>query len=300
MVYDTRSNVFGVATLPLQELFDASVSSVSALTPVSAGLPAPRPCPCCPFTHRANPYSGTLLSYTLTLQHPLPSRASHSLRLRPTAALAAVMEDAAWSAVYELITNRQRRCLRCRGRQNSGCRQLELARRSPWANAEEASAETEVKQAEAEKEADKPLATRAREKSDAKPVKEDCKRSTTKPHLLLRCHRRLRIFRSRRCTERARDYPHWLLRQRWEDAMADAGRPRAGSCFFPPPLLPCCPRCPSLRQRQPGKTRLYSDGSLRFPSRLYPSCPAVSAASPPAVSAVFLPLSSRVSPASSP
>ena len=268
VVYDTRSNVFGMATLPLQELFDASVSSVSALTPVSPVYP-PVSVPMLPFTHRANPYSGTVLSYTLTLQHPLPSRASLAAAA-PYCRLAAVMEDAAWSAVYELILTANAAACGVEDGRAPGAGSWSWLD-AVMANAEEAAAETEVKQTEAEKEADKPVATRVREKSDAKPVKKtakvDDKAAPPAPLSPPAADLPLpAVYRARG------DYLTGCFvtdgKTRW--LMLEGLAPAAASSSAFATVLSALF---SLRQRQPGKTRLYSDGSLRFPSRLYPSCP---------------------------
>ena len=74
VVYDCRSNVYGMAVLSLVELFQfrvADVASVDVVSSVSAVLP-PADVPLMAPDRRTNPYSGTLLAARLRLLHPLP------------------------------------------------------------------------------------------------------------------------------------------------------------------------------------------------------------------------------------
>ena len=104
IVYDSRSNVYGVAFLPLVELFQSGVgvaAPVDVLSTVSAVLP-PADVPLMAPDRRTNLYAGTLLCARLRLLYPLPPLSQLAAEVKYARAVAVwpAEDESSWLRVY--------------------------------------------------------------------------------------------------------------------------------------------------------------------------------------------------------
>ena len=104
VVYDCRSNVYGMAVLSLVDLFQSAVAdtaTVDVVSGVSAVLPPPD-VPLMAPDRRTNPYAGTLLAARLRLLHPLPpiAQLAAEAKYARTVAVWPVDSEDSWLRVY--------------------------------------------------------------------------------------------------------------------------------------------------------------------------------------------------------
>ena len=103
-VYDERSNVYGVATLPLHDLFLGPLTQLSGVAAVSPVYPAAGVAMLAPAT-RSNAWGYTMVGYTVRVMHPLPAVdvLRGGLRYGRVVAVMEEGEGGGWSEVYEEV-----------------------------------------------------------------------------------------------------------------------------------------------------------------------------------------------------
>ena len=265
-VYDQRSNVYGVAILPLHDLFGA-LSQVSGVAPVSAVYPPPE-VPLLPPTTRSNPYTYTMLGYTVKLLHPLPSVEALRGGLR-YGRVVAVMEEGlrgegeGWSEVYEEVLRwNARACGVDDGliEGHGSWEWLSSINAPPCIDDDSISTPAETEKAD-----EKP---KSREKGSATSRKQAGGVKDAKPELAP-----TEVQQAAPATRSVRaDHLTGVSvtdgKQRWV-VVEGLAVGRAGAAA----LAAVRDRLMEVKKRGAGRMRLLVDDSLAFPSRLYPETP---------------------------